>query len=52
MVEFVGLASMDLKYGISRNTQWPAFRSGHHFWSDAAQHIKFSTSSSVILNSE
>ncbi|KAL9977253.1 hypothetical protein ACROYT_G014635 [Oculina patagonica] len=31
VVEFVGLASMDLKNGISRNTEWPAFRSDHHF---------------------
>ena len=53
LVEFVGLASMDAKYGLSRtDCVWPAFCSGHTFWEDAAKHIQASTSSSVVLSSE
>ena len=29
LLEFVGLALMDPKYGITSNTQWPAFRDVH-----------------------
>ena len=53
LVEFVGLASMDAKYGLSTSEcVWPAFRPGHTFWADAAKHIQASTSSSVVLSSE
>lgn len=52
LVEFVGLASMDAKYGLSMTKcVWPAFRPGHTFWADAAKHILASTSSSVVLSS-
>ena len=51
LVEFVGLASMDAKYGLSTSECiWPAFRPGHTFWADAAKHIQASTSSSVVLS--
>ena len=50
LVEFVGLALMDLKYCIQN--EWPAFRPGHFFWSDSARHIRESTGSSVLLTSE
>ena len=53
LVEFVGLASMDAKYGLSTTEcVWPTFRPGHSFWADAAKHIQASTSSSVVLSSE
>jgi len=52
LVEFVGLALMDPKYGITSTTQWPAFRPSHNFWADTARHIQTSTCSSVILTSE
>ena len=52
LVEFVGLALMDPKYGITSTTLWPAFRPVHPFWTDAARHIQTSTSSSVLLTSE
>ena len=52
LVEFIGLAKMDPKYGIAPTTQWPAFRANHHFWRDTALHIWESTSSSVVLTSE
>lgn len=53
LVEFVGLASMDAKYGLSTSECiWPAFRPGHTFWADAAKHIQASTSSSVVLSSK
>ena len=46
LVEFVGLASMDAKYGLSTSECiWPAFRPGHTFWADAAKHIQASTCS-------
>ena len=51
-MEFVGLALMDPKYGITSTTQWPAFRTSHIFWADTARHIRTSTCSSVLLNSE
>ena len=52
LVEFIGLAKMDPKYGIAPTTQWPAFRANHNFWRDTALHISESTSSSVVLKSE
>ena len=52
LVEFIGVAKMDPKYGIAPTTQWPALRANHHFWKDTALHICESTSSSVVLTSE
>ena len=52
LVEFVGLAKMDPRYGISSKTQWPAFRAAHQFWRDTALHIQQSTCSSVLLTSK
>ena len=52
LVEFVGLAKMDPRYGICSKTQWPAFRAGHQFWRDTALHIQESTCSSVLLTSK
>ena len=52
IVEFVGLAKMDPRYGICSNTQWPAFRANNKFWRDTAFHIQTSTRSSVLLASE
>lgn len=52
-MEFVGLASMDAKYGPSTTEcVWPAFRPGHTFCADAAKHIQASIFSSVVLSSE
>lgn len=36
LVEFVGLALMDPKYGITNTTLWPAFCPIHPFWTDTA----------------
>ena len=52
LVEFVGLAKMDPRYGIPIKTQWPAFRAVHQFWTDTALHIRESTCSSVLLTSK
>ena len=52
LVEFVGLAKMDPRYGIPSKTQWPAFRAIHQFWTDTALHIRGSTCSSVLLTSK
>ena len=52
LVEFVGLSRMDPKYGVDNARGWPAFRSTHVFWTDAARHIQTITCSSVLLTSK
>ena len=51
-MEFVGLGRMDPKYGVDNARGWPAFRSTHVFWMDAARHIQTITCSSVLLTSK
>lgn len=51
LVEFIGMGRMDPKYGGDRSNGWPAFRSNHMFWTDAAHHIQTITCSSVLLTS-
>ena len=51
LVEFIGMVRMDPKYGGDRSNGWPAFRSNHMFWTDAAHHIQTIACSSVVLTS-
>ena len=51
LVEFVTIARTDPKYGLESLTEWPSYREAHCFWTDAALHIKTSTSSNILLTS-
>lgn len=48
-VEFIGMVRMDPKYGGCRSNGWPALRSNHMFWTDAAHHIQTIGCSSVLF---
>ncbi|KXJ06788.1 hypothetical protein AC249_AIPGENE26919 [Exaiptasia diaphana] len=51
LVEFVSIAQTDPCYNWQGNqSPWPGFRTKHFFWSDAANHIKESTTSTFLLS--
>ena len=52
LVEFTAIAKSDPKYGFDFKTEWPSFREGHCFWTDAAAHIQTSTCANVLLTSK
>ena len=49
--QFIGLVKSNPDYGLSTK-EWPSLRHTHHLWTDAALHIKESTSSNVLLTSK
>ena len=51
LVEFISVAKTDPKYDLVAETEWPSFREGHCFWTDAASHIKTSTGANILLTS-
>ena len=51
LTEFIGLVMSNPDYGLSAK-EWPSLRHTHHLWTDAALHIKESTSSNVLLTSK
>ena len=53
LVEFISIARTDPKYasGCETDTEWPSYRESHCFWTDAASHIKTSTSANILLTS-
>ena len=52
LVECNGMGRMDPKYGGDSSTGWPAFRSNHMFWMDAAYRIQTITPGSSCLKGE
>ena len=51
IVEYMGIARTDPNYGVESATEWPSFREDHCFWTDAASHIKTSTSANILFSS-
>ena len=51
LTEFIGLVKTNPDYGLSTKV-WPSLRHTHQLWTDAALHIKESTSSNVLLTSK
>ena len=51
LTEFVGLAKTSPEYELGEK-EWPSFRQNHKLWTDAALHIKESTSSNMLLTSK
>lgn len=54
IIEFIGFAMMDSKYWLDmeRIIEWPAFRSNHKYWTDAAKQIQTATGSNILLTSK
>lgn len=51
VVEFISISKSDPKYDMEERAEWPSFRDGHCFWTDAAIHIKTSTAANILLAS-
>ena len=51
LTEFLGLAKTSPDYGLS-GKEWPSLRHNHQLWTDAALHIRESTSSNMLLTSK
>ena len=51
-IEFISIAKTDPMYGKSSVKEWPAFSEKKSFWDDGAKHIKYSTSSNILLSSK
>ena len=51
LVEFLSVSKTDPKYCQGDITEWPSFRDSHTFWTEAALHVRTSTSANILLTS-